>query len=99
MSTSNSGEARRSFIIGSKEWPPAITRAPAPTRPSVAIAPSRLVARSYSNGPGVCTRGPFVRRQVSPDARLGAGLVLLRRVGADHGRARHALGTRLAYLR
>src|SRR3954454_3957084 len=62
MSISTSGLARRSFIIGSRLWPPAMTRASGPWRWSAAIAPSTLVARSYSNGPGVCTSGPLLVR-------------------------------------
>src|SRR5689334_18128919 len=60
MSIRTSGLARRSFIIGSRLWPPAMTRASGPWRRSAAIAPSTLVARSYSNGPGVCTSGPLL---------------------------------------
>src|SRR4051794_1374235 len=63
MSTRCSGAARRSFIIGSKLWPPAITRASGPSRPSRAIASSTLVARSYSNGAGTCT---YVSSRRSP---------------------------------
>ena len=46
MSTRCSGLASRSFIIGSRLWPPAMTRASGPSRSSDAIAPSTLVARS-----------------------------------------------------
>src|SRR3954452_3390531 len=53
MSTSSEGCASRSFIIGSRLCPPAITRASSLAF-NVAIAPSRLVARSYSNRAGVC---------------------------------------------
>src|SRR3954466_3205372 len=98
MSTSCSGDASRSFIIGSRLWPPAMMRALPPARASAAIAPSTLVARSYSNGPGVCTEGPFLGRQVAAHTRLLAGLVLHRRVGADDRRARHSLRPRLADL-
>ena len=45
MSTSSSGLASRSFIIGSRLWPPAITRASGPALSSSAIAFSTLVAR------------------------------------------------------
>ncbi len=55
MSTRYDGLASRSFIIGSRLCPPAITRASDPARSSAASAPSTLVARSYSNGAGVCT--------------------------------------------
>ena len=41
-----SGTARRSFIIGSREWPPASSRAPGPNSSSSAIACSTLTARS-----------------------------------------------------
>src|SRR4051812_35616086 len=99
MSTRYSGDARRSFIIGSRLCPPAITRAPAPSRPSVAMAPSTVVARSYSNGPGVCTERPFLGWQVATNAGLLGRLVLHRRVSPDHRRARHPLGARLADLR
>ena len=52
MSTRCSGFASRSFIIGSRLCPPAMMRASGPSRCSDAIAPSTLVARSYSNGAG-----------------------------------------------
>ena len=55
MSISSSGLASRSFIIGSRLWPPAITRASGPRSASRAIALSTLVARAYSMGAGVCT--------------------------------------------
>src|SRR4051794_865251 len=99
MSIRYSGDARRSFIIGSSEWPPAITRAPA-WLVSDAIAPSRLVARSYSNGPGVCTGRPFVRLGCGAGERAAhAGrvtrLVLHGSVGPDHGRAQRSRFARL----
>ena len=59
MSIRCSGLASRSFIIGSRLWPPAMIRASGPSRSSAAIAPSTLVARSYSNGAGVCKRAPL----------------------------------------
>src|SRR4051795_2964698 len=100
MSTRCSGDARRSFIIGSRLCPPAMTRAPGPTRPRAAIAPSRLVARSYSNGPGVCTGRPFVRLACGAGERAAhAGrvtrLVLHGSVGPDHGRAQWSRLARL----
>ena len=55
MSITRSGWAIRNRIIGIRLWPPAITRASGPSFCSDAIAPSTLVARSYSNGAGVCT--------------------------------------------
>src|SRR5215212_6362758 len=55
MSTRCDGVARRSFIIGMRLWPPATTRAPLPRSLSAAMAPSTLVARSYSKAAGVCT--------------------------------------------
>src|SRR5919106_1269491 len=54
MSMRTSGLARRSFIIGSRLWPPARSRASGPCRSSSAKASSTLPARSYSNGAGVC---------------------------------------------
>src|SRR6266498_442405 len=98
MSIRCSGFASRSFIIGSRLWPPAISRASGPSRASDAIAPSTLVARSYSNGAGVCTTPPLVGagpREPLADAGLLARLVLHRRVGADDRRARHPLRVRL----
>src|SRR4051794_18110337 len=98
MSTRYSGFASRSFIMGSRLWPPAITRASGPCFTSNAMAPSTLSARSYSNGAGVCTRLPG--RQ--PPARLPdvlALLVLNRRVRPDHGRARQILRRWRAPLR
>ena len=59
MSIRHSGRARRSFIIGSRLWPPATSRASGPWRSSSASACSTLVARSYSNGAGVCTWSPL----------------------------------------
>ena len=61
MSIRCSGLASRSFIIGSRLWPPAMMRASEPSRCSDAIAPSTLVARSYSNGAGVCNTCSFQR--------------------------------------
>src|SRR2546423_543830 len=52
MSIRCSGFASRSFIIGSRLCPPAMTRASGASRASDAIAPSTLLARSYSNGAG-----------------------------------------------
>jgi hypothetical protein len=47
------GEARRNFIIGSKLWPPAITRASS-SADSLAIASSTDVATTYSKLAGTC---------------------------------------------
>src|ERR1700735_596512 len=101
MSTRYSGFARRSFIIGSRLWPPAITRPPGPTQSRDAIAPRTLVARSYSNGPGVCTCTPFRGRGhlLAGPADLLGGVVLDRRIAADHRRAGHQLRSGLADLR
>src|SRR5215210_472496 len=99
MSTRCSGVASRSFIIGSRLWPPAITRASGPSRSSEAIAPSTLVARSYSNGAGVCTgtsSGPLGREPLARLADVLAPLVLLGRLGPDDGRARQLRGALLA---
>src|SRR4029079_6085190 len=103
MSIRCSGFARRSFSIGSRWWPPAMIRASGPSRSSAAIAPSTLVARSYSNGAGVCNRAPLVlgRAAGEPFARcpdVFPLLVLLWRVGSDHGRPGQRLGPRLADL-
>ena len=46
MSIRQAGLASRSFIIGSRLWPPATIRASPSWRASAAIAPSTLVARS-----------------------------------------------------
>src|SRR5262245_41041477 len=91
MSIRCAGDASRSFIIGSRLWPPAITRASGPRSASAAIAPSTLVARSYSNGAGVCIQvsyesGPG-RRVLPGRADVVALLVALRGVGSDHRRA------------
>src|SRR3954452_15152304 len=85
MSIRTSGLARRSFIIGSRLWPPAMTRASGPWRWSAAMAPSTLVARSYSNGPGVCTSGPLLGRAGGPG--LGAAITVSVRRGRRAGRA------------
>ena len=55
MSTSTSGCARRSFIIGIRLCPPARTRASGPYLASSASACSTLVAFSYSTCAGTCT--------------------------------------------
>ena len=47
MSIRCSGLASRSFIMGSRLWPPAMMRASEPSRCRDAITPSTLVARSY----------------------------------------------------
>src|SRR5437868_9398242 len=82
MSIRCSGLASRSFLIGSRLWPPAMIRASDPSRCSAAIAPSTLVARSYSNGAGVCTIAPFG--------------ILHWRAGADDRRSRQGLRRRRA---
>ena len=67
MSTSSSGAASRSFIIGMRLCPPATSRVSGPCRASSAMACSTLVARRYSNGAGTCmalpTWGPIVDRR------------------------------------
>src|SRR5215217_4810468 len=101
MSTRYSGLARRSFIIGSRLWPPAMMRASEPCAWSACSAPSTLVARSYPNGAGVCTRAPFASAAGQALARLPdvlALLVLGRGVGADDRRARQVLRALLAAL-
>src|SRR3954451_7535105 len=91
MSISRGGFASRSFIIGSRLCPPAMMRASSCAL-SEAIAPSRLVARSYSNGAGVCI---FVLdRGVGADDRRTAGPVA--RVEAARG---EAAGARVAQRR
>src|SRR3954451_24256566 len=88
MSTSSEGCASRSFIIGSRLCPPAITRASSLAF-NVAIAPSRLVARSYSNRAGVCI---FVGdRGVGADDGRAAGPV----AGVEAARG-EAAGARVA---
>ena len=74
MSIRCSGFASRSFIIGSRLWPPAMMRASGPSRASDAIAPSTLVARSYSNGAGVCIGLPSLAgiRLRTPGDSLGS---------------------------
>src|SRR5215207_3941347 len=97
MSTRCSGAARRSFIIGSRLWPPAMTRPSGPSRWSVSIAPSTVVARSYSNGAGVCNvllsrSGRLDRQALAGRSDVLAPLVLLGGSGADDRRARQLLG-------
>src|SRR2546423_3093834 len=72
MSTRCSGVARRSFISGSRLWPPAITRASDPSRASLASASSTLVARSYSNGAGTCMRVFSSSWEAAPTSRRAA---------------------------
>ena len=96
MSIRCSGLASRSFIIGSRLCPPAMIRASGPSRSSDAIAPSTLVARSYSNGAGVCNAvllsrsGGLGRQALARRSDVLALLVLLGRAGADHRRDRAA---------
>src|SRR6266699_5295799 len=59
MSTSVSGWARRSFIIGIRLCPPASTLASGPNLASSASAWSTLVAFSYSTYAGTCMRPPL----------------------------------------
>src|SRR5919206_4499447 len=93
MSMRCSGLASRSFIIGSRLWPPAMRRASGPRRWSAPIASSTLSARWYSNGPGVCTWLSF------PVVALGpGGPILDRRVGPDDRRAGELLRAGLARL-
>src|SRR5690242_21072814 len=102
MSMRYSGLASRSFIIGSRLWPPAMIRASAPCLASAAIAPSTVVARSYPNGAGVCKPSSFASAGGHSLTRLPdvlALLVLLGGIRADDGRARQVLGTLLAPLR
>src|SRR6476659_2998619 len=100
MSTRCSGFASRSFIIGRRLWPPAMTRASGPSRCSDATAPSRLVARSYSNAAGVCKSGLLsgVPRghALARLADVFTLLVLLRRVRPDHRRAGQLVGAGVA---
>src|SRR3954452_9254784 len=96
MSIRCSGVDSRSFIIGSKLWPPAMIRASGPSRSRAAIAPSTLVARSYSNGAGVCNSGTTDRATLARSPDVLALLVLDRSVGADHRRLRQVLGARMA---
>ena len=58
MSTSISGWASRSFIIGIRLCPPATSRVSGPCRASSAMACSTLVARWYSNWAGTCMTLP-----------------------------------------
>src|SRR5919201_4213130 len=102
MSTRCSGLARRSFIIGRRLWPPAMTRASEPRRCRAASAPSTLVARSYPNGAGVCitflltsSAGGHALARLPDVLPL---LVLDGGVGADDRRARHEVGLGLADL-
>src|SRR3954471_13771377 len=93
MSIRCCGLPRRRLIIRSGLWPPAMIRASGPSRSSEAMAPSTLVARSYSNGAGVCNDGSFrVLRTTGREALAGrpdvlAPLIAFGRVGADHGGA------------
>src|SRR3954467_9395291 len=96
MSIRGAGWGSRSFIIGSRLWPPAMIRASGPSRSSDSIAPSTLVARSYSNGAGVCKPSLLLgrpgRHALARRADVLAPLVLLGRPGAYDGRARQPLG-------
>src|SRR3954453_22965316 len=98
MSIRCSGVESRSFIIGSRLWTPAMIRASGPRRSSAAIAPSTLVARSYSDGAGVCTGPPSLSRHAAADAGLRARLVLRRRIPPDTRRARQPPRAPLAPL-
>src|SRR5262245_31828027 len=97
------GCARRSFIMGRRLWPPAMIRASGPSRSRDAMAPSTLVARSYSNGAGVCTSRPLRlggwRRPLARRADVLALLVLDRGVGPDDRRPGQGLGAGVADVR
>src|SRR4051794_26326101 len=101
MSIRCSGVASRSFIIGSRLWPPAMIRASVPSRWSASMAPSTEVARSYSNGTGVCNAAPRSgsgtagREPLARQPDVLAPLVLLGGAGTDHGRGRQLLRTRV----
>ena len=53
MSISACGSLRRSFISGTRLWPPAMSLPPSPAAVSFASASSSEVARAYSNGVGI----------------------------------------------
>src|SRR5829696_3914151 len=100
MSIRCSGVASRSFIIGSRLWPPAMTRASAPSRWSASTAPSTLVARSYWNGAGVCTvvlsrSGALGREPPARGPDVLAPLVLLGGARPDDRGARQLLRARV----
>src|SRR5450631_2139189 len=99
MSIRCSGCARRSFIMGSRLWPPAMMRASDPSRWRDAIAHSTLVARSYSNGAGVCKSAPLLAggHPLASAPDLFVGVVLHGRIRPDHGGARQQLGLLMAY--
>ena len=98
MSIRCSGLASRSFIIGSRLWPPAITRASGPSR-SATRSRRRRWSRARTRMPRGLQRAPFTSRHPPPwrreplarSADVVALLVLHGRVGADHRRARQLL--------
>ena len=53
MSMSTCGSLRRSFISGTRLWPPAMNLPPPPAAFSFASASSSDVARAYSNVVGI----------------------------------------------
>src|SRR5215218_2442716 len=74
MSISVAGWARRSFIIGSRLWPPAIILASPPLSESSLIASSSEVGRTYSNWAGYMPIS--LSPSSGPRARHLAGRVL-----------------------
>ena len=58
MSISSLGSLRRSFISGTRLWPPAMNFASPFAAPSFASASSSEVARLYSNAVGITTGLP-----------------------------------------
>src|SRR5262245_44518521 len=58
MSISSSGRARRSFMSGSRLWPPAISLPTEPWSPSRRTASSTDSARSYANDAGITGATP-----------------------------------------
>src|SRR5579863_2454880 len=90
MSTSSTGEANRSFIIGTRLCPPASTLASSPPSLSRAIASSRECGASYRNRDGniqfLRSAGVGVGNGLRPRLVVGVGArLLVRRPRAGDG--------------
>src|SRR6266511_1567663 len=73
MSISTDGRARRSFINGRSECPPAISLASSPCSPRSSTACSADSARSYSNAAGITRTPPLRPLDRSPPALRSHG--------------------------
>src|SRR5215207_2191627 len=94
MSTSTSGAASRSFIIGIRLCPPATSRASGPYRRNKSTASSTEVATSYSNRAGTCKAPPPFPKKRAPSITNRTFLY-----GCANRAGRAVFGRRVRYFR